>query len=512
MSESLDLTLPESIATADGLPSMPGVVVEVLRLSKDEDAGIGDFAEVISGDPALAIKLMKLSNSSMFSTGHDIKTLDRACMVLGLGTVQLMALSFSLRSSLPEGDTDFLKEYWARSLIAAVAGRTFSRYLNYGLDDEAFLCGLLNQIGNLVLAHCMPKKYRVVLERSEGQWPTPETEAEVLGFDSCSIGGALLKGWDLPAPIYLSIAHAGRAGGLEGCQGEVHQLAETVRSARLTASVFRDQDKGEKLQALRASAAESGLAAVELTALLDGLGDEVEETAKLLDVQFEADYSASDILEQARDRVMKISLGAAAELQQAERRAHSLQSENRELAEKASTDELTGVPNRSGFDGALAVELESRTSRRRPKALGLLMIDADHFKRFNDTHGHRAGDEVLRSIGRILVDVCRATDVPARYGGEEFAVIAPEVTPAGLGVLADRLRQSIEAETIDFEGKRLEVTVSVGGVCMAEFEGPENAAQLIEAADQCLYEAKHAGRNRCVIRPDLVPPRGTSES
>jgi diguanylate cyclase (GGDEF)-like protein len=513
VTDSLDLTLPDAIAKADDLPSMPGVVVEVLRLSKDEEAGIGDFARVISGDPALAIKLLQLSNSSMFSTGHEVKTLDRACMVLGLKTVQLMALSFSLRSSLPEGDAEFLKEYWARSLVAAVAARTFSRYMNYGLDDEAFLCGLLNQLGHLVIAQCMPDEYRGVLERSKGCWPGPEDELEVLGFDSAFVGAGLLKSWELPAPVYLSIAHASRADELgDDCDEEVRQLAQAVRSARLTARVFRDEEKGERLEELRAVASLSGLAEVELTALLDGLGGEVEETAKLLDVEFESGYSAADILEEARDQVMKISLGAAADLHQAERRAHTLESENRQLAEKATTDDLTGIPNRGGFDEVLAAELTTRSARRKPKALGLVMLDADHFKQFNDTHGHRAGDEVLRTLGRILGVVCRGTDVPARYGGEEFAVIAPEVTPAGLEVLAERLRQAIEAETIDFEGKRLEVTVSIGGACIAGSEGPGDAARLIEAADQCLYEAKRDGRNRSVILPELLRPEPSSES
>ncbi len=505
MSVSLDLELPRALEQADGLPSMPGVVVEVLRLAKDEEAGIPDFARVISGDPALAAKLLKVSNSSMFGIGQEVKTLDRACMVLGLKTVQLMALSFSLRASVQASDGPWLKEYWARSLISAVAGRRFSRHLNLGVHDEAFLCGLLSQLGHLVLMQCRPEEYGRMHEQCAGHWPSAELQKEVLGFECAAVGAALLKSWELPEPVYLSIALAERREELpDDCGEELRFLVQTLRHADLTARVFRDEGKGESLQALRESAAEAGLASAELSALLDGLEAEISETAALLDVDFEPDYSPADILEDARQQVMRISLGAAADLQQAERRAHNLESKNRELAERASTDELTGIPNRAGFDAVLHAELAARARQRKPKALGMVLIDADHFKQFNDTHGHRAGDQVLRTIGRTLDQVCRGTDVPARYGGEEFAVIAPEVTPEGLRILSERIRQAIEGKAIEFDGKTLQVTVSIGGACLAESKGPQDGDALVEAADQRLYEAKRAGRNRCDVMPDIL--------
>jgi diguanylate cyclase (GGDEF)-like protein len=501
-------SLPDSIAQADDLPSMPGVVVEILRLAKDDDAGVGDFARVISGDPALAAKLLKLSNSSMFGVGQQVKTLDRACVVLGLKTVQLMALSFSLRNSLSVDDEqgDFpLKEYWARSLIMAVSGRSFSRHLNHRLDDEAFLCGLLSQIGQLVTARCMPALYAQVLQRSGGSWPTCALEAEVLGFDRYSVGAALLQSWELPVPICRSIAFSTRPDELPSdADDESRRLVEILQAAELTASVFRDASKAEMLEALREVVARSGLAEVELDALLDKLEGEIVETAKLLDVELGDGYSHSEILEEARQQAMRISLGAAADLKQAERRAHTLETENRALAEKVSHDELTGIPNRAGFDSVLGAEIDSRLKQRRPKALGLLMIDADHFKQFNDTHGHRAGDEVLRTLGMVLEQTTRGSDVPARYGGEEFAVIAPEVTLEGLRILAERVRQAIEQRTIQFEGTELHVTVSIGGACLAEPNAEAAAAALVEAADRQLYAAKGAGRNRVVIAEELL--------
>jgi diguanylate cyclase (GGDEF)-like protein len=507
-SGEIELTLPDAIGKAENLPSPPGVIVEVLRLSKDDDAGLDDFAQIISGDPALAAKLIKLSNSSMFSVGGEVKTLERACVLLGLKTVQLMALSFSLTNAAPESDagTGFaLKEYWVRSLIMAVAGRTFSNRVGYRLDDEAFLCGLLSQLGQLAILQCMPDAYRTVIERSEGAWPTHETETDVLGFDRSSIGAALLQSWGLPAPICLSIAYTHRPEELpDDANEEVRRLVDILRAAEQTVGVLRGRSKGEALGSLRAIAESAGIDAAGLDTMLEELEDAIVEMAEMLDVELESTASHAEILEDARQQVMRISLGTAADRHQAERRAHNLVTENRVLAEKASKDELTGIPNRAGFDEVLAAELEARQAGSRRDALGILMIDADHFKQFNDTHGHRAGDEVLRTIGRLLEQTTRDSDVPARYGGEEFAIIAPSVTPENLTIIAERLREAIELETIDFEGTRLQVTVSIGGACSSDIRSAADTARLIEEADQRLYRAKEDGRNRSVVEGQVL--------
>ena len=508
MSDSLALRLPDAIRTSEDLPSPPGVVVEVLRLSKDERAGLDEFARVISGDPALAAKLIKLSNSSLFSVGHDVTTLERACVLLGLKTVQLMALSFSMMetagASEPEGGFAF-EEYWTRCLCAAVAGRAFSAQLGWNLDDEAFLCGLLSQIGQLAILQSMPDAYRSVLDRTPQGWPTRETERDVLGFDRSEVGAALLQDWGLPTPVCLSIAFSHRSEELPSdAPDDVRRLTLLMRAAELTANVLLDESKHEPLVALRDVATSAGLGEEDLDALLDGLDEELLAMAAVLDLELEPSISRAEIMDDARKQAMRISLGAAADLHQAERRADHLALENRALAQKASKDELTGIPNRAGFDEILADEIAALKDGSRPGPLGLLMLDADHFKRFNDSYGHRAGDEVLRTLGRVLMEATRETDVPARYGGEEFAVIAPATSPEGLETLAERLRQTIEAESVVHGGAQLRVTVSIGGASLADAGSQDATGLLVETADQSLYEAKHAGRNRCMVAAEPI--------
>ena len=162
------------------------------------------------------------------------------------------------------------------------------------------------------------------------------------------------------------------------------------------------------------------------------------------------------------------------------------------LRTMAATDGLTGVANRRTFETTLAKEL-SRASRR-GDALSLAMIDIDHFKRLNDTHGHQTGDAVLRRVAQTLAAACRDFDTAARYGGEEFAMILPGASADQAAAIGERLRAAIAGDPA-----QPAVTVSIG---MASFPGAAaGAGELIAAADQALYASKRAGRDRVTSAP-----------
>jgi diguanylate cyclase (GGDEF)-like protein len=163
------------------------------------------------------------------------------------------------------------------------------------------------------------------------------------------------------------------------------------------------------------------------------------------------------------------------------------------LEEMATTDALTGLRNRRKFDLTIENEWQRATRHRTP--LSLLMIDADHFKAFNDTHGHQAGDQVLVGIAICISDsVRRAADCPARYGGEEFAVLMP-----GLGAVdAMKVAETIRQKVLVWSGEDTLSTVSVG-IASVTPTAAMDWAMLVQAADKALYAAKAAGRNRCVL-------------
>ncbi|PRQ07190.1 GGDEF domain-containing protein [Enhygromyxa salina] len=157
-------------------------------------------------------------------------------------------------------------------------------------------------------------------------------------------------------------------------------------------------------------------------------------------------------------------------------------------------DGLTGVHNRPTFDNAIANAIAKVASSGAP--LALMLFDIDHFKRCNDTHGHRAGDHVLREVSATVSDNAREGDFVARYGGEEFAVIIHGLAPPGPARYADHIRALVGAKRFEFEGQAIAVTISAGVASWsASLHSPE---QLIELADQCLYRAKQAGRNQVI--------------
>jgi diguanylate cyclase (GGDEF)-like protein len=168
----------------------------------------------------------------------------------------------------------------------------------------------------------------------------------------------------------------------------------------------------------------------------------------------------------------------------------------RELSHEATVDVLTRVLNRRGL--LSHVRMLAYLSRRNEFTAGALMVDVDHFKRINDTHGHQAGDEVLASVAGLISGAVRRSDVVGRYGGEEFLVFLPQIEPGALAVLGEKVRGAVESGTRSW----IPATVSVGAACTGFAEGVEPGLEtLIRAADRQLYVAKSAGRNAVAALP-----------
>lgn len=166
------------------------------------------------------------------------------------------------------------------------------------------------------------------------------------------------------------------------------------------------------------------------------------------------------------------------------------------LRDQSIRDPLTRLFNRRYMEETLEREIHQAIRRRLP--LGILMIDLDHFKQFNDTYGHDGGDTLLRALGEFLQSHIRASDIACRYGGEEFLLIMPDTTLEAAKQRAEQLSQAIRALEVSHEGKPLgKVTLSIGVAIFPEHGEDGNA--VVRAADEALYEAKEAGRNRVML-------------
>ena len=191
----------------------------------------------------------------------------------------------------------------------------------------------------------------------------------------------------------------------------------------------------------------------------------------------------------SRNKELENALGAStAEISQ-------LKTSLDEVRTEATTDALTGVPNRKRFDSFLADAMRNKTKN----GLCLLMMDIDHFKKFNDTHGHQMGDKVLKLVAKTIEQNVREGDLPARYGGEEFSVVLPNTDLTTAEEIGDRIREAVAKKRIIQRSSGValgQITLSVGG---AAFQSGEEIQDLIERADSCLYDAKRSGRNRVVM-------------
>lgn len=186
--------------------------------------------------------------------------------------------------------------------------------------------------------------------------------------------------------------------------------------------------------------------------------------------------------------LMALLTAAILSAARAHRRALEL---TEELHRLATTDVLTGLPNRRQL--MFALETEVRRAARSGRPLTLALLDIDHFKAINDTHGHPAGDAVLVAVAEVLREVTRGGDLLGRFGGEEFAVLMPETTLDQARLAAERLRKAIVRRRMDYpDGSAGHITVSTG---VARLVGEEPLDRLVQRADAALYEAKAAGRN-----------------
>jgi len=194
-----------------------------------------------------------------------------------------------------------------------------------------------------------------------------------------------------------------------------------------------------------------------------------------------------DTLESVKTLTMRI--------ESLEKEASVIRASYMEHKEKAYTDTLTQLPNRLAYEKRSLQEYARWHRYGNP--LALAVCDLDFFKKINDTYGHAAGDKVLSKVGEIFNKTLRGTDFSCRFGGEEFLILLPETNTEDAKLAMEKLRLKIEESPFHFRGERVQITVSIG---LSEFVKGDTLVQVFERADQAVYEAKNAGRNRIVIK------------
>ena len=484
-----------AIANYGELPTLAPVAVEVLRLADDDRASLEDIGRVISRDPGLASQMLRVANSPMYGMGGKVTSLGRAAAVLGLRTVKLLSLSFSVLTR-PDASDAAAQRIWRHTLVKAALARNLADTYEPRLGDECFIAALLGNMGKLVLE----TEPRYLDVRGDLAWLDSETEFLHLGVTSNEVCAMVLDDWGLPALLADAIRHTDRP---EAAAGHTLSIARILQVAGVAAQ-FLTADEAEAPEALETFHSVAGTQlrfdAEAVEEFLTAAADPVDEIAAMFQTDALTAMPVGDLLTQAKGELARMSLDMVAALSAQESRSELLESENERLATEALTDPLTQLPNRRSFEQALDREIRARLRRPEPTSLGLLMMDLDKFKAVNDTHGHQAGDEVLRGFAARLSLHTRRDEMAARVGGEEFVVIIPVTDPDEIQLAAERFRKCVAEEPFETCAGPLAVTVSIGVASTVHVE-EDTATVLYEAADQALYAAKDGGRNRFAVSP-----------
>ncbi len=445
------------------LPSPPAIAIQILDAVKDDHATSASLSEIISTDPALAARILKFANSSFYASRGKIDTIDRAVPVMGTETLKNIALSFAIaKTKLHHEANGFdFNLFWKRSITSAVSSNVLADSMG-GKKDNTFVTALLKDIGMLFMYANQPQDYIEVLKTKLSSGSTlVGAERTIFGFDHQEVGTAILEHWSYPDRI------------------------KEVHSAFHRNQTITDED---------------------ITAFIDRVGEQSIEILSSFDIDTGSMKPYSELLQEANNELGKLNLTYEQfilDLKQSKEKSDKLAKElkkaNEQLRQLALRDGLTALHNHTYFQDRLLTEISK--ARRYKRIFSLVIMEIDHFKTVNDTYGHVVGDHVLKQVALEIERRIRTADIASRYGGKAFTIILPETDLKGAVLMADRLRNNIEALRLTNDvGTDFGVTVSAG---VASYDPDRDNAmttvELIKHADRGLHHSKKQGRNQASV-------------
>ncbi len=484
----------KEILNSKRIPTIPAVAVEVIKLTDQAKTDVNQIAKTIGMDPALTIKVLRTVNSSLYGIPRNVTTLKQAIGLLGFMKVKTLVLGFSLLGTFrnTQGDYDY-SDYWKHCLFSAVAAKYMGDKVGLADPDEAFLGGLLQNIGVLVMGMTIPKDYGPILEDVGCDHSfLHEVERVSLGVDHAEVGRKLAEQWNLPINMTQAI------GGHIDPDGQGNQNAMLLKCVALgekIADVFLN-DNDHLVQSLAESAQRwFGMSDEQVMDLLNSIHENACQVKKLFDLPIDKMDPPDEILERANESLIRLSMGVQEE-------SEKLAEANEALVMEAQTDPLTGLSNRRKFDAYIKEHFYAACQMG--GCLSMMIIDIDKFKNVNDTYGHQIGDRVLVSHSGLLAQAIGERGLVSRFGGEEFAIVLPGVDEHLAKHLAEKIREMLAASTIVCDAQTsIHVTASIGVACYKNHNF-KSTDQLVGASDEMLYRAKETGRNRVCVSHALA--------
>jgi diguanylate cyclase (GGDEF)-like protein len=488
-------------AQTPGKSPMSVVALQIVREALKPDVSPTDLAKLAESDPGFALRIISMVNSAAFGFNRKVTDVRQATAFIGVRGLRTLGLSLAVSDMVPAGPDGMV--LLGNSLRRAVAAQMIAKKLGHRDVDEFFTAGLFLEVGLLARARDdlaaaarvsrLPAVDRVVFERAES------------GNDHAVRGADLAKAFSLPAELIEAVALHHDPIMPEAPLAKVTWVAERL------AAVW----EGGDVPALQAEAARAlvvlGVADRDIAEMLEKLPSLVADGGAAFDREVGPQKGVDQLLLDVSRGLIEMNQSYESMvrrleslLAEKEELSHKLEEANKELMRLASTDALTGLPNKRSLETAITRDL-ARADRDKTW-LSLVVVDVDHFKKFNDTYGHATGDLVLQAVAKTLARHLRAGDLAGRYGGEEFLLVLPGSNMIGARIAAERIRKALEATIVDTEHGPLKVTASFGGAAACGPGCGGTRDTLFARADAALYEAKRTGRNRVVVSDPAGEP------
>lgn len=488
--------LLDRLKKCKNLPTLPKAAMRIIEVAQEPEIDMGMVADAVSADPAIAAKVMRIANSALYARRRESTNLRQALITLGLNATLTLALSFTLVTKLrkdPIKGFDF-NQYWKRSILAGSWSRMLANKVELVGAEEVFLVSLLQDIGMLAIDRVAPDVYENISPFEVAHSTVQKHEQNCIGANHCDVGAWLMEDWHMPEVLVNAVASSHDCAAADAPE-DVRTLAQiTALSGLLADSCMSAAGAKALAETGQLVARHLEIEPEELADMYDMLLEQVPEAESVFEMDLMTGDEIESLTETARETLLIRNLNVFSQAAELVERAESLQNENRELKVANRVDELTGVFNRRHFEDALAEEFEF--SSRHGSALSLIFVDIDYFKQANDTHGHLAGDLVLKAISEHLRSTVRGTDIVARYGGDEFVIILPGTDGERTHIVGARIVDGARNLEVRSEtGDLMKVTLSLGMATQDSTCDFKSAAGLIRAADSALYESKRNGRD-----------------
>jgi HD-like signal output (HDOD) protein/GGDEF domain-containing protein len=546
MSE-VDSVLDRLVTRARQFYSLPAVAMKVVELTGNPQVDPRAVKECIENDPALTMKVLRVVNSSLFGLSREVSNLNQALALLGTKPLRLLVLGFSLPNALFNGVAgNTLGWYWRHALTKAVAAREISESLWQQPGDEAFIAGLLQDLGILLLIQELGQPYISFAEKvlSSG-YDLAEAEEESIGFRHTALSARLLHHWGLPPLLTEAVCDLAPTGDSPPAAPTVIRLRQTLAMAELVARLVAD-GHAEVLDDLLSQGREHGLDPEKLESLVGGLQDKVEQLADVLSLQLPDGMSFQDVLVHAHAQLAEVAASAAGDLafgtsappieipkrgsfqtQQpaaSQTLAATLARHVEKSTEAGSPVKTTpvsadvsnatavmpaaggnassSVPNRknaaasrAAFDPGLLGHLTAYAAgcRQARCALSLILIELCHADDLVLTHGIGGFTAFCDAMQEVCQRIDRNTSLCLRCRDAGFALILPNCDRPSAVRLGNELIEQIRRQTLRICHGDPAPSIGVGAATVPLIPKNFPAKDLLAGADRCLYGSLASG-------------------